>query len=230
MATKKYVLTWKDLTEETFDRIAKSFDATMLRKMLVDGKVGLSLELTYGDEVQKEKQATTSNGVLISDMRLDDGESWIDDTFVASTGTGKLYRTETPHTLAEEDKVIGRYFVRLRDGSIQQRFVGTGTQLAIPSNIAVADVKEKLVETEEKQEVPAPIETSDRYTRMAVTKTGMKYKRFSDNELNTMCQFVMERFIEFGGDLSGEDIQKKLDINHYRLRKLVDTAKKELAK
>ena len=230
MATKTYVLTWKDLTEETFDRIAKSFDATMLRKMLVDGKVGLSLELTYGDEIQKEKQVITSNGVPVSDMKLGAGESWIDDTFVASTGTGKLYETGAPHSLTEEDKVVGRYFVRLRDGSVQQRFVGTGTQLAIPSSTATADTKEKPADTGEKQGVPAPAKSPNKFDKMAKTKLGMKYKRFSDNELNTMRQFIMERFIDFGGDLSGADIKRELNINEYRFCKLVNAAKTELAK
>lgn len=211
MPTKRYCITWKDLTEETFNRISKGFDAKMLREMLMDNNTSLYVDITYGARDTNDVTRKTSNGIKLSDIQLKPGEQLIQDEFVGSTGTGKLYEMNAPHEISEEDKVPNRYFVKLPDGAIQQRFTTTGTELSV--------VK--------KDDRPA----LSRVEKMAAAKRGMKYQRFTKEQIADMVRFTQENAKEFGGAMSQMDIQETLGIsNRTRMRAIMQMAREELAR
>ena len=220
MAIKRYCITWKDLTDETFNRIAKGFDTTMLREMLVEGNASLHLEISYGAKVENVVRKT-SNGINLSDIQLKPGEQLIQDEFVSSTGTGKLYETSFPHEIDEADKVPNRYFVKLQDGTIQQRFTSTGTELSI-----VSDIKKI-------PEVVKPDSTSNltKFEKAAAAKRGMKYQRFTKEQISNMVKFTQENATEFGGTMTPLDIRNTLGINNStRMRSIMQMAREELAR
>jgi hypothetical protein len=211
MPTKRYCITWKDLTEETFNRISKGFDAKMLREMLMDNNTSLYVDITYGARDTNDVTCKTSNGIKLSDIQLKPGEQLIQDEFVGSTGTGKLYETTIPHDVSEEDKVPNRYFVKLQDGTIQQRFTSTGTELSV--------IK--------KDDNPA----LSKIERMRQSKTGMKYQRFTKEQIADMVKFTQENAKEFGGTMTPLDIRNTLGINNStRMRNIMQMAREELAK
>ena len=221
MPTKRYCITWKDLTEETFNRISKGFDAKMLREMLIDNNTSLHVDITYGTRDTNDVTCKTSNGIKLSDIQLKPGEQLIQDEFVGSTGTGKLYETTSPHEISEEDKVPNRYFVKLQDGTIQQRFTSTGTELSI------------VPDTKKMPEVVKPDSASDltKFEKAAAAKRGMKYQRFTKEQIAEMVRFTQENATEFGGTMTPTDIRKTLGIANYtRMRGIMQMAREELAK
>ena len=221
MPTKRYCITWKDLTEETFNRISKGFDAKMLREMLMDNNTSLYLDITYGARDINDVTCKTNNGIKLSDVQLKPGEQLIQAEFVSSTGTGKLYETSTPHDVSEEDKVPNRYFVKLQDGTIQQRFTTTGTELSM-----VSDIK-KITETVKSDSVS----NLTKFEKAAAAKRGMKYQRFTKEQIAEMVRFTQENATEFGGTMSPTDIRKTLGIaNSTRMRGIMQMAREELMK